>query len=841
MALSVTIQIAGLKVAETEHKNEEGKSRAFFEAISKDKHVSKMLDLLTVAALKTYGKDHEETRGNFFDSIDLGDDNTFHRCEKIILLIRIVERHCLSSPNVTVSLAAIKCLFSFGVTNNFVLGTRACAASWVLLKDIHDNNSNSIFPWKSLPSRSKWQTRKFETHGAGLLSPFLHDFITSRVSEDPLLTFAAASLPLTEVGVLLQMACDHCRNLQELGVVVAKKLVSKTFCGLSQAAEEESFAGFSLIFDTWWSTDYHVGGKLDSGSIPYHHVSQRIYGMFLLLAECLMQCDFEYIGQQMNPKPKPLKSKVQEKNDEVVLHPSPISVNQTPVACLPDNQMATSTSISTSGLESQSLNNPPTRTSRNRKPVKRFEPENFLRNNGEVANDVFGDEIDARESIKKRVKNTIQPKLHSLHAKSTDKQHPKIYQSRLRRSFIVVKLATLTSSSSTSSCPTSSSALHNRRVRRISETNYNAYMIFLMSHLPSLILTSRPVLPCSDDDSVDISMGPYQPFIHSVQMFSWCIDEVCELMCRDGALDDQIKEVIPLANHSMRLCRAAILATEYAINSCLHWRNSTFMKHEADGEEVVDWASADFLGEVFMWSEFLLNSIRRYSRSLTNKIMTSKTLPFPKGLTRSVPCLKSNIDKLLVKVQRWKTENDCTSIDVNNLVSQADDGASWLECLLNAAQQYDQSQATLLESSVPNSTWNMEDETFGTSSFRGVHWKRPSGYDELNQENSEKIVSESTADVINMPETLNGFGVSSSHQQSSGWGWGQDSDSSNSDNDDRNDDLEAQSGSKLSLSQHYVKKSNRPDDESNDDDDVVIDSEDSFDSDSQSENDYSHY
>ena len=519
--------------------------------------------------------------------------------------------------------------------------------------------------------------------------------------------------------------------------------------------------------------------------------------------------------------------------------------------------------------------------------MKRFEPENFLqgRSGCEVLDaGLLGDEEKSRGAISSGNSGSVggNSKSRSGANKKSKTTHvivsqqpqpqlpvapspPKKVLSRLKRGDIAM---THIAASQPPHTPSSSSSFSSdTRIRRITSVNFDAYLLFFMSHLPSLILTSEPAIPSSassssSDESCDISVGPYQTFIHATQLFSWCLDEVGELLC-EGCSDELTKQIIPLASHTIRVCRTAIGATEYAILASMRWRNASSFpsSHASEGSGTgsgsqqaghthteTDWASVDYLGGIFVWSTFLLHRIHDYATKVTNTLMVKKHLLFPKGLSRSVPSLKTHVDKLLIKLERWKMENDSVALNVEASLLEADSDGDWAQSLQHHATQYNRLQYEIIAAPLPLSAWKTNDGAASHTASR--HWKQPYSSEHggavMGQE--KKSISTST-----MMESSNGFGVSSSRRQSaSGGGWGGDDSDSSGESDEEGDGKEEEEMRRMDSShrqqgpalhqvsqqevyeeEHSEDEFEDEDEEDEDGDDVLIDSDDSYDSDSE--------
>ena len=749
----------------------------FFENVSTSTHISHMLDMMINYTIQLK---HENGIGMFqYLSVEEREDLPgFGQCEKLMILFRVMEAHALKSPNITVSLGAVKCLLSLSGNYNTHLECRIIATTWTLLKCIHEYTESSIFPEGIISGRGKMlHLNKAETNGSGLLHPFLRAFIRTPISD----TSGESSHHIMNSGRLQQIH-TQCGNLQQSIFAVARKILSKSASGFYQAAEQESFEGFTLLFSIWWRCG-KVYRDTKVENVPMANTPcpslRKIYGIFMLIFACFTRHDQEFVKSATAESPN-YNSKM-------------------------SNRLSThhqgEKSEADRALPSRGEKSLPQRTSRLRKSVTRYEPENFLKGSGDsVESGVCKD--NRPQGCKKRLRDNssvsagVEEPLQSASAVKL------CLRSRMKRKEIYVYHAKQIENSCISS---------DQRFRRITDVNYDAYLLFSMSYLPGLILSVVPSIPSEIEDSCDISVGPYQPFINAMQLFSWCIDEICELVCGAGVSDEQAQHFMTLIHHSVRISRNAVMATDYAIISNMEWRNSsTSIVSNHHGEMETDWASVDYLGEIFSWSKFFLCSVKAFATKLANKIMAAKELSIPKSLNRSLPSLKKIADNLLVKIERWKLENNCYGDDTKCWVK--DDDPPWLRSLYEQACQFDHQQHEILRLPVPLSSWRDVHSTEATRNYYA--------HNAVSVENTKVVQN-----TINMMETTNGFGVSTSRSRSStGWGWGSnDSDSSDSECSTRNIILE-------SAANGNVKEFGVSD---KDNEDIEINSSDSYDSDSE--------
>jgi hypothetical protein len=375
---------------------------------------------------------------------------------------------------------------------------------------------------------------------------------------------------------------SQCRSLLSQATSLSNHSRGASFSSL---AEQESFGSFVILWGLWWKEEQREEGE----------ESPRVYGVFLLLWELFQLLKKKKVGQSSK-------------------HSS----------ALPG--------VSSAALISTR------RTSRVKKPVDRYQPEQLTGEVEESDSEVEEEEEEEDEviALKRGVSKQTSESLPIGPSIEREPQ-PQLNDILLHYQEAIAKGLSHTPLSQGGATGGGGGGVF----RRVHSDNAEKYFSLVLSFLPTLLYQVTPLSSPSHSLQYDSRWGPYACVIFAVQTLLFTVSEFILLIAHDPLL---------LFTHSLNLIRVlkvSLLALEQTLLSALHWRTNT----PASTDE---WTSTSALVPLFHSALVLLETMSLFSQTLTNHLLSSSSsvpLTYPKKLIQSLPQLTVSIDRTRGKVR----------------------------------------------------------------------------------------------------------------------------------------------------------------------------------------------
>jgi hypothetical protein len=249
-------------------------------------------------------------------------------------------------------------------------------------------------------------------------------------------------------------------------------------------------------------------------------------------------------------------------------------------------------------------------------------------------------------------------------------------------------------------------------VRRVSDSNLEAYLTFALSFLPTLLLTAKPIDPSSDpacnktvwgskyDDYC--KLGPYRPVVHALQMMTLFVREFARIICVPIALGNSAT----LLAHVIKVCKIYLPTIDVAVYSSISWRSRFELPPNTDIEHR-DWMSVAYMQPLFAAALACIEEVWGLSDSVAAKILyAGDKIAVPRSISRSAPQLKVHADRAKSKLLRAASTQSIDDLRAGGHGDGTDSNLfDWIEMLQTRAMYYDSNCGSVIREASPTDAW----------------------------------------------------------------------------------------------------------------------------------------
>lgn len=249
-------------------------------------------------------------------------------------------------------------------------------------------------------------------------------------------------------------------------------------------------------------------------------------------------------------------------------------------------------------------------------------------------------------------------------------------------------------------------------VRRVCSSNFEPYLSFALSHLPTLLLHAKPIDPDTDPAlsqslwgsaySAYCDLGPYRPMVHTMQLMILVQNEISRMVASPYALGNSAT----LLGFVIKVYKAFLSVIDVAVHTAVSWRSGFELTRDSESGGC-DWKSVDYLRPLFESALACIEQVWELSNVISAKLLSSATLSaFPKSVSRSSPQLKVHAERAKAKLLRVA---DSQSLSRLKSFRQHDDSnrsaLDWVEMMHTRAQFYDANSFSVLSGAPPMDSW----------------------------------------------------------------------------------------------------------------------------------------